>query len=213
MDIAFDQATGLYRHRHLAVSTGLTDELLAVSYLKMKEQRLIETFYFQGTPTLTEYLRRTTDPSCICLGAFVDRTGNAKDAQFVGFSCVFDREEMIPGVAKAETSFCFFRHCCSPSEKVALGKMMVEALFGTFNISVLVGSTPSPNKLALRYSHQVGFEISGEIKNFCMWEGALTGIHASTLTRRDWQARQKRESESSQSHIEQLEQQALRAVA
>jgi hypothetical protein len=186
MDMEFDKATSLYRAGNLAVSTGLDQKLLATAYLRLDFEKNLDLVYYEGVPSLLEFLKTCTAPEHICLGGFVD---HGKGWEFCGLSWVFDRQQLGTGHWKAETGFAFFRHCAKPSEKVRIGQLMVEALFETFNISSLFGTTPAPNRAALKYARAVGFNVCGPIPNFVSFEGALADVYISNLTKQEWQAR------------------------
>ncbi len=187
MDLQYCPATGLYRSGGLGVSKHLTEELLATSYLRLKKEQTLETVFYERVPTLREYL--DTSANSICLGAF--RKVGTKQVDFAGLSWISHRQEMGNRMFKAEVGFAFFRHCASPTEKVELGKMMTQVLFDLFNIDVLIGTTPVDNKLALGYSTQVGFGVHGPIPNYISWEGALSDVMVSVLTKTEWQAKHK----------------------
>lgn len=194
---SYDQTIGLYRDGDLGVSTQLTPDLLATAYLRLKAERQIETVYYQKVPTILEYLSGMTRPETICLGAFRKVGDNEKvkqTAEFAGMAWVYDTIELGDShMKRADVSFAFFRHCATPQEKVTCGQLMVEAFFSTFNIDVLVGTTPVDNKLALKYSQQVGFGLHGPIPSFLSWEAGLSSAVISVLTKTDWQATRKRD--------------------
>lgn len=196
MKLDYDETQGAYRFGALCVAPQLTDELLATAYLRLKRDKLLETIHHERVPSLTEFLKMHSSPGSIALGAFIDRA-EAPNVRmkagydFCGLSWVFDRED-IAGVnmSKASVGFAFFRHAAHPQEKIALGKMMIECFFERWNIDILFGLTPAPNRAALNYAEQVGFRISARIADFCSWEGALTEGVYSSLAKTDWLAAQ-----------------------
>lgn len=191
MQATFDPKTGLFRAGDLAVSKALTEDLIATAYLRLKAEGQIETVYYENIPLLSQHLRLMTAPDSILLGAFADRSAKGKGVEFCGMAWVVNREEMGNGMSKAEVGFAFFRHIASPREKIELGKMMAQVLFDSFNVDVLIGTTPVDNKAARRYSKAIGFTLSGPIKNYISWEGALSDVIVSTLTKADWVAMQR----------------------
>ncbi len=193
MEALYDPETGLLRAGDLAVSTSLTEDLIATAYLRLKAEGLLPLIYYEGIPLLSEHLRRMAAPETICLGFFADRAKAKRKAggvEFCGMAWVLQRELMGNGMTKAEVGFAFMRHTAHPEEKVALGKMMTQAFFDAYNVDILIGTQPVENKLALKFAERLGFTLSGPIKNYISWEGALSDVYVSSLTKADWRARQ-----------------------
>ncbi len=190
MEPTFNPATGLYQSGNLAMSIRLTDDLLATAYLRFKQEGILEAIYYERLPSICEYLSQVMQPEHISLGGFVDRDGNGKNWQFAGVCWVFDRQELGNHMYKAETGFGFFKEVATSREKVELGKLAVDLTFSAFNIDVLFGTTPTENRAARRFARAVGFEMSpAPVKNFISWEGALSDVWISSLTKKAWAAR------------------------
>ncbi len=199
MQATFDAATGTHRVDNLIVSTRLTDDLAAETYLRFKQDKLLETIYYESVPTILDFMERILRPSTITLGAFIDRTNGAKPlrrnspkaVEYAGCSFVYDRQQMGNMMWKAEVGFGFFRHVATADEKVALGKIMIQALFESFNIDFLYGTTPIDNQAALEYARRVGFEIIAEIPEYLSFEGGLSTACISRLSKAVWRERQR----------------------
>src|SRR5262245_16494362 len=118
MRAKFDESIGLYRQPEttgdLLVSTTLSDDLLAEAYLRFKNEKTLETIYYEGVPSIVDFLLRATKPETICLGAFIDRrearTRRSREFAFAGVAWVYDRQIMGNAMTKAEVGFGFFRH-------------------------------------------------------------------------------------------------------
>lgn len=197
--IEFDAEKGIYRSGDLAVSTRLTENLIGRAYYKLEDDKILDTVYYERLPSISGHLKWLCAPESIVLGAFADRSksklpNKPKGFEFCGMSWVVGREILGNEMTKAEVGFTFFRHTTTPAEKVALGKMMLEAFFSTYCIDVLIGTTPECNKLALEFSKALGFELNGPIKNYCSWEGYLEPVVVSTLTKADWKEHQRDEA-------------------
>ncbi len=194
MEARFDDTLGVYRHENLIASPDLTDDLLATAYLRFKADNLIQTIYYEGEPGINGWMRQMGNPETIRLGAFADRGKKGirgeKGVVFCGMAWVLNRQTLGNYMTKAEVGFGFFRHVATPREKVQLGKMMTQALFERFNIDVLIGTTPVDNRAAMEYSKSVGYGLHGPIPNYVTWEGALSDVAVSVLTKQEWQSRQ-----------------------
>ncbi len=186
MEAVYDSATGLYRCGELAVSAGLTENLLGRAYFRLEDDKTLSTVYYENIPSVSKHIQWMSAPDAVIQGAFVETKAKAFD--FCGLSWVINREQLGIGLAKAEVGFSFFRHSCHPSQKLRLGEMMLDGLFGRYAIDVLIGTTPVCNRLALRYSRALGFTLSGPIPDYVSWEGALEGVMVSTLTKTTWAA-------------------------
>ncbi len=185
MEVVFDPATGLHRCGELGMSVGMSDELLAMSYLRFKNERTLETIYYQKVPTLTEFLQACAKPDRACLGGFV---GNA----LAGICWAFNHEEM-GHLAKCELGFGFFSDVATSRQKIELGRLAINVIFSNFRVDVLTGTTPSENRAARRFARACGFEMQKDpVKNFIVWEGALSDAYLSSLTKTGWQAKNQR---------------------
>ncbi len=183
MEAVYDSATGLYRCGELGMSTALTDELLAMAYLRFKAEGQLETIYYEGVPTLTECLHASLKPDRACLGGFVDNN-------LAGVCWVFDHQRM-GHLSRAELGFGFFADVATSRQKVELGRLAVDVIFTNFRVDVLTGKTPSENRAARRFTRACGFTMQAEpVQNLIVWEGALSSAYLSTLSKTDWQARQ-----------------------
>ncbi len=196
--MTFDADKGIYRSGDLAVSTRLNENLIGRAYYKLEDDQTLNTIYYERVPEIREHLKWLCAPEAIVLGAFADRSksklpNKPKGFEFSGMAWVVGREVLGNGMSKAEVGFTFFRHAASPAEKVALGKMMLEAFFSVYCIDVLLGTTPVVNRLAVDYSKSLGFELNGPIKNYCSWEGCLEPVIVSSMTKADWKERQRDE--------------------
>ncbi len=165
------------------MSVGMSDELLAMSYLRFKAEQSLQTIYYEKTPSLVEFLQACSKPDRACLGGFV---GNA----LAGVCWAFDYEELGP-FARCELGFGYFEDVATSRQKVELGRLAIHVIFTNFRVDLLVGKTPSENRAARRFVRACGFEMQAEpLKNGVLWEGALSDVYWSSLTRTAWEARQ-----------------------
>jgi len=184
MEAVYDPATGLHRCGDLGMSVAMSDELLAMSYLRFRAEGSLESIYYEKVPTLTEFLQACAKPTCACLGGFVDNN-------LAGVCWAFNYQEM-GHLNKAELGFGFFDAVATSRQKVELGRLAIDVIFTNFRVDVLTGITPEPNRAARRFTRACGFEMQSEpVKNAIVWEGALASAYHSSLTRADWLARQK----------------------
>ncbi len=182
MEVVFDPAMGLHRCGELGMSVGMSDELLAMTYLRFKAEHSLETIYYQGVPSLTQFLQACSKPDRACLGGFV---GNA----LAGICWAFNHEE-IGHLAKCELGFGFFEDVATSRQKVELGRLAIHVIFTNFRVDVITGVTPSENRAARRFTRACGLTMQAEpVPNYLVWEGALSSAYLSTLTKHDWLAR------------------------
>ena len=160
----------------LTVTPILTDILLAKAYIRMLEEGLLDTVFYQKTPTITEFmLEYLTQGKIVTLGCF-------RGSEFCGLGWVMAPVSM-DGFTRAETGMCFFR---GEKQAVKFGRMMLRSFFTRYSIDVIFGTTPAPNRAALIYARRLGFHMTGPVPGLCSWKNQLSDGWISTMTRKQW---------------------------
>lgn len=176
-------ADGILRSGNLVVTPCVTDSLLAQAYLTYQKEGTLPVIFYLKIPTIKEFIDAHMETgSRITLGCFrVDEETNKVD--LVGLGWVSDSVRM-GGHCKAEIGIGMFR--CAGRDNLAFGKMMLSCFFQQHAIDVLFGTTPEPNRLALRYSRKLGFDLSSPIEDYCTWQGELTAGIISHMSKAQW---------------------------
>jgi len=93
--------------------------------------------------------------------------------------------DMGPAGRKGDCGMAFFPEV-SPWKKLKLGALFIDYAFEELGLVGLFGTTPEPNRRAVRYSKKLGFKLFGPIPALSAWEGKLCGAYISSMTRQEW---------------------------
>lgn len=166
------------------VGPPLTDDLLAFSYLRMKESDVLAKLFYQGVPDIMWFLRELSNMVTVgCYRRIFDVDG--EHPQLVGFGFISKAEPMEKGYTKAEVNFAFLPGLTNAFEKVSLGVAMLRFVFNEYGYDALFGTTPAKNPAAVKYAKLLGFTIHGPVKDSCTWQGELCPVFISQLSKRD----------------------------
>lgn len=171
----------------LVVTPVTTEYHLAQAYLRMLEEGTLSTVFYESAPTLRDYLNDyMTAGRRVTLSCF--RLVSGKQPELCGLGWAFNAVRMGDKF-KAEVGMWFARRQTRQSENLKFGQMMLECFFTQHNIDVIFGFTPEANKLALRYSQKLGFDLIGPVPDMCSWNGALAPGWISHLAKSQWTER------------------------
>jgi hypothetical protein len=174
-------------YENLMVTPVTDDRLLAIAYLRMHEEGILETVFHQGIPTVSSWLKGCLEPGKVMLGCFRVNP-DQETSEFCGLGWVGCAEKM-DGFKKAECGMCFFRKQSNRKQNVLFGKLMLAVFFDGYDVDVLFGATPEPNKLAMRYAQNLGFSMHGPVPNWATWRGQLVPAWISQLSKEEWRER------------------------
>ncbi len=171
----------ILRHNELLVTSALTDRLLAQAYFRYEEEGLLPVIFYQGVPTLKQFLDEHLEPGRrIAIGCFREMPDGP--AEFCGLGWVFGAAKM-GDFLKAECGMAFFKRQSNKKDNLLFGRLMLRLFFDCYGIHVIFGTTPEPNKLALRYSQKLGFDLIGPVPDLATWNGELCPAWVSHMSR------------------------------
>jgi len=177
----------IIRNGDLIVTPVVTDMHLARAYFNMLEENTLDTVCYQGRPTLTAFLAEyLTHGKRITLGCFRERED--QEPEFAGMGWVSDAVKLGKHM-RADTGMVFFRRQSRKTDNLMFGRMMLGMFFDTYKIDVIFGTTPEPNKLALRYAQRLGMDLSNPIPDLCSWHGELVPGVVSHISKAQWMER------------------------
>lgn len=166
----------------------LDDITLAVAYMRLFEEDLLKVVWYQGVPTLKDFLATHTDGRTV-LGCFYhEEDAPPNSAVLCGLGWV-GHKSVMHGYSKAETGMVFFHKNIPDKAKKSrelFGKLMLKYFFDHNDIDCLFGTTPEPNRLALKYAQKLGFSLHGPIPDFVTWQGQPTAAWVSHLSKAEW---------------------------
>jgi RimJ/RimL family protein N-acetyltransferase len=168
----------------LCVTLAVSDVMLAKAYLKMLEEEAIDTVFFQGRPTLQDFLAEyLTQGRRVTLGCFREIPG--KEIEFCGLGWVYGSVTMGKH-KRAETGMWFSRRQTRKTDNLKFGQMCFSIFFDNYDIDALFGTTPEQNKLSIRYAQRLGMSLIGPIPDYCTWRGELTAGWISHISKAQW---------------------------
>lgn len=175
----------ILRHNNLIVTPAVTEIHLAQAYIRMQEEDTLSTVFYQGVPTLQDFLAEyLTHGRRITLGCFRAIEGESK-LEFCGLGWVFGAVTMDK-YSRAETGMVFFKRQSSRLDNLTFGHMMLSSFFNNYKIDAIFGTTPEPNRLALRYAQKLGMQLIGPVPNYATWHGEMTAGWISHISRSQW---------------------------
>ena len=178
-----DEST-IIRSGDLFVTPVVSDETLAKAYFQMKEEGTLERVFYQGIPTLRQFLIEfLTEGRRVTLGCF--RDVGKPEPEYCGMGWVLASVSM-DGWTRSETGMCFSRNQSRQTDNLKFGQLMMESFFRRYDIDVLFGCTPSANRAALKYARALGMTLNGPIPGLCCWRGEISSGWISTMLRSEW---------------------------
>jgi len=168
----------------LIVTPTVPELYIAKFYIMMVEEGIIDTVFFQSRPSLRDFLEESLTPGRrLTLGCFRDR--GERGIELCGLGWAFNSLK-IGNFLRCECGMAFSTRQSRKTDNVTFGKLMLQSFFQVHNVDAIYGSTPEPNKLALRYSAKLGFSLHGPIPDACSWKGVLTPVWISYLSKNQW---------------------------
>ena len=155
------------------------DEILAHAFLRFRADGLLADIFSEGEATLTWFLQ--TYGQMAVVAAF-------KGESLAGLGWITKILDMGSAGRKAEVGMAFFPEI-SLSEKLQLGRLMIDWAFDTQELGGIYGTTPAPHSKALAYAKLLGFELFGPVPGLSAWRGERCGAYLSAMTKERWQER------------------------
>ena len=180
------KSSNAYTIGNLFVSP-LDQDNAAYAYLMLKREGMLENFYSMGVPDLATFMaRHCFATGCLALGGFVS---SGEGSELAGIGLMPQPQASPCGlVVKSEVSEVFLRKHQHRSVTLPLAKMMLEWVFDHSQVTVIYGTTPTPNRAAMMFMKALGFNhMLGEIPFYATWHGKECGVIVSWLTRKRWE--------------------------
>ena len=158
------------------------DQTLATAYLRFENEGSLESLFYEGVPSLLWFVQnfQASERSVLACGHENGKGGYDLD----GLGWINEVHTMAAGkFRKAECGMAFFR---GAKNTVMYGQLMAEWAFTVLKLDALFGTTPEPNKLAVNYARNVGFELHGPLPHYASWKGELCACWLSVITREEW---------------------------
>lgn len=185
--------------RSFKVRSNIGEELLAVAFIQMQQDGVLDYVFWQKPPTLREFLNWCYNPSTVIIGCFMETAGPTLDAEpaieLAGLGWVTSVRTRN-GRRYADVSEMFWRKFQTLDTTLTFGKLMLDFAFEELKVDILYGITPEKNRAAVWYMRKIGFQPFGPIPGLCCWRGEECGGIMSVLTKDAWQAAKLQEAKS-----------------
>lgn len=163
----------------------ITDQdTLAEIYLRLKREGLLPILFHEGVPDLAGFLSAYLKPHSLTMLCFTE----SPHVDICGMGHVTPPWFIGKDLARAETSMVFFDKWQRRDVTVPMAHLMCEYAFETTpSVQALFGTTPVPNKAAVRFITAAGFVRSTEpVPHYSTWQGQRCACYISWLTRERW---------------------------
>jgi RimJ/RimL family protein N-acetyltransferase len=177
-----------YELGDLIVAPYPTQDVLGASYLRFKQEEILEMFFHEDEKPreMLSFLTWAMEKDGFPLGAYLRRP-NTDVIETIGLGKVSIPRTMGWGYSKAEVCMLFFREYQVRSLTLPACQMFLEQIFDRLTVDVLFGTIPEHNRASVRFMKSIGFEHQdGPVKNFTTWKGKICGAMISQLTRERW---------------------------
>ena len=164
---------------------GLSDELLACSYLRFKAENILPLLFHECPLTLTQYLEVFSRPETNTLGAFIvpENGGSLELAGLMWFSGTC---KMGQNHTRADVGESFFRGFSQPETLVRFAQLGIQWAFEKLGISTITGATPAPNRAGVLFARKLDFQVVGPLEGRAVWAGDLCSVYLSSMTKTRW---------------------------
>jgi hypothetical protein len=115
------------------------------------------------------------------LSVFVDVATN----KYMGVAWISELAE-TPTLVRGWGAFAFFRKYWDPSLTGMLGRLFLEQVFEFYQLDLLMGLTPKPNRLARAYCSRLGLRYVANVPGFTTYHGKTVDALICMMTKEDW---------------------------
>lgn len=175
-----------YHWGEQVVSRCCNDELLAYTYMRFKNEKLLDILFYEREYSLLEFVKKYMEDSTSTLACMIWPNGKSEDAQLAGIGWINEFTKLGLNHARANCGMAFFRGFSEPDILVRFAQIMIEWAFDILAIDALHGVTPAPNRAAVMFSRKCGFQVVGPLEAGTTWRGKLCPIYLSGMAKTRW---------------------------
>ncbi len=169
----------------LFIASDIGESLMATAYLLMEKDELLDTVFYEGVPTITQFIGYLQRKESRYIGCFVRPTLDNAPVELAGVGWLWDVRGPVGGV-RAECGMVFFRKWQRSHIPEELTVKIIDYAFGPCNCDVLYGVTPVPNRAAVIFSKRMGFHQTEPLPKYGSWHGEPADAILSYLTKENW---------------------------
>jgi len=157
--------------------------VLVKVYADWKSTNVLDLCFYGEPTSLQFFLNWFTSLERSNLGAYKQLANGSYQA--LGLVWINNTFELPGGFTRAEVAMGFCRGV-TPAELKIVGAMAVEWGFKERELDALIGTTPAPNKAAVRYGKKLGFSLAGPVHGMCTWHGNMESVYIQSMTKDQW---------------------------
>ena len=176
----------------LTVKSDIGEDLLAVAYLRMKTEQLLQMVFWEKAPTLKSFLEWCAAPNSVIVGCFTEtdrsNVGSPPLIELAGLGWLTGIT-MRGGKRRADAGEVFWRETQAAGLTSQFGRLLLDFAFEEVKASTIYGITPVRNVAAVRFMRHCGFESFGPIPELCCWMGETCDGYISAMTFANWARR------------------------
>ena len=169
----------------LLCSDKVTDEMLAMAYMRFKFEGLLPQIFSEGAPSLLWFIEHFGNTTGTEVLALMRQTKNGRE--MIGLSWLNSRTEVSNVFAKMETGAAFFKDYHDLKTTIQAIRLSIEFAFRYLGIEAMFGTTAEKNRGALVMARRAGFKMVGPLPHYTVWEGEPCGVWLSWMTKELWQ--------------------------
>lgn len=154
-------------------------QTLPLIYRKLVAQDILADLIHEKGISEEEFVRFVTEETLLYL--FLDESSG----QYVGMAWVTEVAEM-DCFKRGAGSFIFFREFWDRELTKAFGLMFLSHIFNLLDFDLIVGLTPSSNKLARIYCKRLGFDYVATLPNYTCHRGEIADGLVCEMTKSDF---------------------------
>lgn len=180
LEIVQEDANHAYRWGNLIVAPKPTEQMLALFYLRMEQDKRLDLVFHSGVPRLSWFLDKYQEIDTV--GCY-ENTELGIQLRGMGW---FNGTTEIGNYRKSEAGEAFVKGV-KPTNTLRFCQMMLAWAFNQLDADVIHGATPVPNRAACLFMQRLGFEHA-TIGGYFSWRGSLCSAEISWMTKERWAA-------------------------
>ena len=177
-----------YQDENLLVCPTVNQDLLAASYLRFKQEGLLDYLYYENQPTLIDYFKVMLAPGSICLAAFrIEQYLPNKPVTLTGLAHLQPPVGIGGGYQKSDMQFAFYREFQDGVWTRSAAKLMLDWTFDRTTLESVWGYTSVNNRAMVRFAKSLGYR-QVVLESYSTWKGELCDVVCSSMTRKAWES-------------------------
>jgi RimJ/RimL family protein N-acetyltransferase len=167
----------------IVVRGDIGQSLMAVAYLRMENDGLLDTVFFQHIPTLKEFIGWLESPTNRYLGCFLRRESG--EPVLAGIGWLWNLRGM-PGGRLADCGICTFREFWHDHLPEKMTAQLLDYSFWVEKLDILYGLSLAENRAVLIHAKRMGMTLLPRLPKFASHHGQPADCVMSFISKEDW---------------------------